>query len=171
MTKSVHFDYLTNTLFVTKRFLKAAGVLNSTEYRILMAYRADHPDMSIVPNETHTGKKRISIPQMADYIKIIDKDGQYKKQFETVKGLSKIQPSPYKYVKCWFEATFPDYSKMVSFDENGNLRYAPALTEAITDQPVQTDGDKVILSQPELLSAPESKEPVAGVESQEKIAA
>ena len=167
MTKSVHFDHMTNTLFATKSFLKAAGVLNSTEYRILMAYRADHPDMTIVPNETRKGKKRISIPQMADYIKIIDKDGQYKKQFDTVKGLSKIQPSPYKYVKCWFEATFPDYNKMVSFDENGNLRYAPALAEAITAQPVQIETDKVIMPQTELVEAPKSVE----ADNQEKMAA
>ena len=167
MTKSVHFDHMTNTLFATKSFLKAAGVLNSTEYRILMAYRADHPDMTIVPNETRKGKKRISIPQMADYIKIIDKDGQFAKQFETVKGLSKIQPSPYKYVKCWFEATFPDYNKLVSFDENGNLCYAPALAEAITAQPVQIETDKVIMPQTELVEAPKSVE----ADDQEKMAA
>lgn len=167
MTKSVHFDYLTNTLFATKSFLKAAGVLNSTEYRILMAYRADHPDMTIVPNETRTGKKRISFAQMADYIKIIDKDGQFMEQFKTVKGLSKIQPSPYKYVKCWFEATFPDYNKMVSFDENGNLRYAPALAEVVTDQPVQTEADKVIVPQSDLVEAPKSVE----ADNQEKMAA
>ena len=43
------------------------------------------------------------------------------KEYENVRLMSKCQKSPYKYVCKWFEAKFPNYGKMVSFDEKGEL--------------------------------------------------
>ena len=38
--------------------------------------------------------------------------------FETVKALSKVCASPYKYVRDWFETQFPDYQTVPVFKDN-----------------------------------------------------
>ena len=39
-------------------------------------------------------------------------------QFEVVKECSKQQPSPYKFVKDWFEDQFPKYKELPDFGNN-----------------------------------------------------
>ena len=41
-------------------------------------------------------------------------------QFEVVKECSKQQPSPYKFVRDWFEAQFPKYREQPDFSPNAS---------------------------------------------------
>ena len=158
------YNHETNTLQVTKAFLKAAGNLYTPEYRIIQAYRNDHPTMIISTGEARKGTARIAYAQMKEYITALDKSGKMLEQFETVKLLSKIQPSPYNYVKCWFKETYPQYAENVKTGEDGKLRYTKSLAEVILTpaQPEPAPGT-VALPHPELMEAPKPAEP----ESQE----
>ena len=40
-------------------------------------------------------------------------------RFEQVKALSKVQPSPYAYVKTWFLDNYANYSEQPEFDADG----------------------------------------------------
>ena len=153
------YDHLTNTLVVTKAFLKAAGNLYNPEYRIIQAYRNEHPDMKFSTGEPRKGKARISYAQMKEYIMTRDKSGKMLEQFETVKLLSKIQPSPYNYVKCWFKETYPQYAENVKTGEDGKLRYTKSLAEVVITpaQPEPAPGT-VAVAHPELMEAPKSEE-------------
>ena len=170
-TKTTYFDHISNILFATKAFLKAAGNLYTPEYRILMAYRAGHPDMTITPNESHPGKARISYAQMKEHIATLDKSGKMLEQFETVKVLAKIQPSPYNYVKCWFTETFPQYAENVKTGKDGKLRYTKSQAEVIFAPAAQEAAPGTIaVPHPQMMEAPKNED-AAEVENQVEDAA
>ena len=162
------YNHETNTLQVTKAFLKAAGNLYTPEYRIIQAYRNDHPTMIISTGEARKGTARIAYAQMKEYITALDKSGKMLEQFETVKLLSKIQPSPYNYVKCWFAETYPNYKEALKTDadgklyksgENGSIQVAKKIAEVVITpaQPEPAPGT-VAVAHPELMEAPKSEE-------------
>ena len=127
MINGYKFDITTNpaTLTINKTFEKLASIFNSEAYRIIKQLRADYPDMAIVRTEGNkkTTRRSITFAQMEQYISIFDENGMLQEQFEKVKVMSKIQASPYKYVKTWFENQFPNYTKQVAFDENGKMSF------------------------------------------------
>ena len=106
--KNCNINYINNTIELTKKFAKAAGVLNSPEYNELLAIRRDYPTLPIVIREIKrkAGKKtykNLTIPKMREYI--VDwegKDSEAVKQFDKVVALSKVQSGPYAFVKTWF---------------------------------------------------------------------
>ena len=57
--KNCNINYITNTIELTKKFAKAAGVLNTPEYKELLAIRRDYPTLPIVIREIKrkAGKK------------------------------------------------------------------------------------------------------------------
>ena len=106
--KNISINYINNTIEMTKKFAKAAGVLNSPEYKELLEIRRDYPDLPIVIREIKkkAGKKsykNLTFQRMRDFI--IDwegKDSETVKQFDKVVAISKVQAGPYAYVKKWF---------------------------------------------------------------------
>ena len=127
MSNSYSFDHITNTLTVTAAFLKKAGILNSAEYKIIKDFRADNPDMKIVKAESSKKnvKHHIKMAQMVQFITVWDSKNKttYLDQYETVKALSKIQASPYKYVEVWFQKTFPNWQNQVDFNNDGTMSF------------------------------------------------
>lgn len=128
MTKKfagARYDALTHTLYLTDAFLKKASVPGSSEYNYIREARRD--DSLRVEKETKpkkTAPKTITFKQMEAYIALFDDENKtMHANFEKIKAMSKIQTSPYKYVKTWFEATFPHYKEQVTFDEKGNMTY------------------------------------------------
>ena len=112
--KNCNINYINNTIELTKKFAKAAGVLNSPEYNELLAIRRDYPTLPIVIREIKrkAGKKtykNLTIAKMREYI--VDwegKDSEAVKQFDKVVALSKVQAGPYAYVKKWFLDHYTD---------------------------------------------------------------
>ena len=106
--KNISINYINNTIEMTKKFAKAAGVLNSPEYKELLEIRRDYPNLPIVIREIKkkAGKKsykNLTFQRMRDFI--IDwegKDSEAVKQFDKVVAISKVQAGPYAYVKKWF---------------------------------------------------------------------
>lgn len=117
-----NYDVLNNTLTVSEKFLKAAGKYNSQEYNVVKKLRADNPAMQIVVEKKQKGgKKNLTFKQMEEFI--MDVDDSKLPLFKKVKAISKVQSSPYYYVKTWFEHQFPNYTEQVVFGEDGTITF------------------------------------------------
>ena len=119
------FDHINNTLTVTASFLKKAGILNSPEYKTIMQFKANHPGLEIKKADAPKREQRhhVKMAQMVQFIKTMDRLNRTNvyDQYLTIKELSRIQRSPYKYVEDWFRTTYPNFEKVASFDEKGQL--------------------------------------------------
>ena len=112
--KNCNINYITNTIELTKKFAKAAGVLNSPEYNELLAIRRDYPTLPIVIREIKrkAGKKtykNLTVDKMRGLI--VDwegKDSDAAKEYEKVVAISSFQAGPYAYVKKWFLDRYTD---------------------------------------------------------------
>lgn len=116
------YDALNDTLTITEAFAKRASVLHSAEYEIIREFRATHPGRPINLADKKTSNNRplkLSFKQMGEFIaKCRDAEARTAR-FEQVKALSKVQPSPYAYVKTWFLENYANYSEQPEFDADG----------------------------------------------------
>lgn len=125
---AIRFDFLTNTLFVTKAYLDKAGIFGSPEYKEIKKYRDDNPGMKIEVAK-RAAAKADNRPVTAKYADMEHFISQFPKEqreslierYKKVKALSKTHRSPYKFVLDWFLDYFPLYNSDAAFDENGNL--------------------------------------------------
>lgn len=155
---SYTYDITTNTLTVSASFLRKAGILNSVEYNIVKQIRADYPDVTIVKAPAKKSKvQRLTLPQMVEYINLWDQQNgtKFKAKYDLVKQMSKIQANPYKYVKTWFEANFPNWQQQVTIDDAGRIHYPEKLAAAIQPAPQDKPGT-VTVPNPELTVVPQS---------------
>ena len=102
-------NYIENTITVTKKFLKEAGVIGSPAYNELAQVRRDLPDFQIVQREIakKPGKKaygKLTYELMAGHIEVKEEENApaVLAEFERVKALSKVQAGSYAFVKTWF---------------------------------------------------------------------
>ena len=120
-------DYLTETIILTKSFYKAAGSLDTPEYKTLMELRRQNPDYTIALREIKKAEdkksyRNLTYENMETFIKKIEQDDEIRAerlaQFATTKELSKVQPGPYAYVKTWFLETYgEEYNKYRTNDK------------------------------------------------------
>ena len=120
MKTNYSYNAITNTLTVSAAFLKNAANLHSKEYEIIRTLRADHGEITIVTEERRKSASRaMTFKQMEMHIKQCRDANKRLEAFEKVKALSKIQRSPYNYVKTWFMENYANYSEQPVFDEDG----------------------------------------------------
>lgn len=127
-TSAIRYDFLTNTLYVTKSYLDKAGIFGSPEYKEIKKYRDDNPNMKIEVVKRAAAKSD-NRPVTAKYADMEHFISQFPKEqreslmerYNKVKALSKTHRSPYKFVLDWFLDYFPLYNSDAAFDENGNL--------------------------------------------------
>lgn len=111
-------DPIENKIIITKKFAKAAGVLNSPEYKILQQARMENPGFPVVLRDIRKAEKKntyrnLSFANMEMYIRETCGEGsQEMKDFSRVRELAKIQAGPYAYVKTWFLKQFPNYREL-----------------------------------------------------------
>ena len=116
------YDALTNTLTMTASFAKKASQLNTPEYKTLLQLRLDNPGMKIEKATPKASSNRpVSIPfaKMEDFIAQCRDSQKRLNAFNKVKALSKIQASPYAYVRTWFLDNYANYSEQPEFDADG----------------------------------------------------
>ena len=121
-TAAYSFDAISNTLTCSAAFLKKSSALNRPEYLTVKQLRADNPGMKIVPAEKKAREKRplnITFQKMEDFIGMCADSANRLEAFRKVRSLSKIQSSPYQYVKIWFLDNYANYSEQPEFDSNG----------------------------------------------------
>ena len=127
-TSAIRYDFLTNTLYVTKSYLDKAGIFGSPEYKEIKKYRDDNANMKIEVVKRTAPKSdnrpvTVKYADMEHFIKQFPKEQQKSlmERYNKVKALSKTHRSPYKFVLDWFLDYFPLYNSDAAFDENGNL--------------------------------------------------
>lgn len=117
-----YFDFNTNTLYMTKAFDKKASQYNSAECNIIISLRQMFSNLTIQIAEASKAKSNaLSYDLMLKYIVRMPNARDLLKEYENVRLMSKCQKSPYKYVCKWFEEKFPNYGKMLNFNEKGEL--------------------------------------------------
>ena len=128
MTKKANCEikFIEKKIIVAKKFYKAAGVLDSAEYKELMRIRTLHPDFDIELREIKKkdGKKtyrHLTYENMKRFIAAKETDSKKKAmrlaQFQTTLDLSVAQAGRYAYVKNWFLNLYGDEYKDESEQE------------------------------------------------------
>ena len=119
--KGYKLDFSTNTLTVNYKFHRAMSDFGSAEYLRYKEILADFPHLKVVVKAGRTitttrPTKRLTYENMDSYIGCYENCDELRAAFAIVRQKSKVLASPYKYVRDWFEAQFPDYRCSVGFD-------------------------------------------------------
>lgn len=112
-----------NTVVMNYKFAAAAAQYGTREYKIMKGIRRDFPGMAEVVVSGREKKSphpntRFTYENMEIHIRAYENAEDLLEVFETVKALSKVCASPYKYVCDWFEAQFPDYKTAPTFKDS-----------------------------------------------------
>ena len=126
-----------NTVIMNKKFAAAAAKYGTPENKLMKNIREDFPGMAevvISGREQTSAKKntRLTYENMETHIKVYENADELMEVFESVKALSQTCASPYKYVRDWFEAQFPNYKKAPVF-QNGKLTIVPIATRKVSE--------------------------------------
>lgn len=116
-------DFVNNTLTMSKSFEDALNNPNSEEYKLFLQLRADFPGLTIIRKTRRAPKKarptkNLTYKHMEQYMNVFQNADELLAQFKVVQECSKQQPSPYKFVKDWFEDQFPKYKELPDFGNN-----------------------------------------------------
>ena len=117
-----NYDAITNTLTMTASFAKKASQLNTPEYNTVRQLRLDNPGMKIEKAIRKTPSNQpmnATFAQMEGFIAKCANSEERLDVFEKIKALSKIQASPYAYVRKWFLDNYANYSDQPEFDADG----------------------------------------------------
>ena len=108
-------DFANNVIIINFKFQKAAKNPSSNEFALLTDLLTKLPGFTVcpLPGKVITKArptKRLTYKNMETYIKTYENAEELMKQFEIVKQKSAPLASPYKYVRKWFVAQFPQYN-------------------------------------------------------------
>lgn len=125
MKNTYKIDFVNNTLTMTKAFEDAASNPTSQEYKLLQQIRADFPGLTIIRKTRRTPKKarptkNLTYANMEKYMSVFKNADELLAQFEVVKTCSLEQPSPYKFVRDWFETQFKNYKGQPDFSPDAS---------------------------------------------------
>lgn len=126
-----------NTVIMNHKFAAAAAKYGTPENKLMKNIREDFPGMAevVVSGREQTSAKkntRLTYENMETHIKVYENADELMEVFESVKALSQTCASPYKYVRDWFEAQFPNYKKAPVF-QNGKLTIVPIATRKVSE--------------------------------------
>ena len=126
-----------NTVIMNYKFAAAAAKYGTPENKLMKNIREDFPGMAevvISGREQTSAKKntRLTYENMETHIKVYENADELMEVFESVKALSQTCASPYKYVRDWFEAQFPNYKKAPVF-QNGKLTIVPIAPRKVSE--------------------------------------
>lgn len=118
-----------NTVIMNYKFAAAAAKYGTPENKLMKDIRNDFPGMAevVVSGREQTSARkntRLTYENMETHIKVYENADELMEVFESVKALSQTCASPYKYVRDWFEAQFPNYKTAPVF-QNGKLSIVP----------------------------------------------
>ena len=129
MNKNAYeINHINATIYMTKKFYKAACTLNTPEYKELIAARRDNPTYKMEVREIKKATNKntylnLTIKNMEIFIENVENDprptNERLAEFARVKAISKAQASPYAYVKTWFLKVYgAEYNKYREEDYN-----------------------------------------------------
>ena len=139
------FDVVSQTLTVTANFADKMNDPSSDEYKLVVRFQSDFPNLTIA-KRTHkspskctskaTGEKfncnqfkNLTYDRMEKFIKALPKSKSYLREYTFVKDFaSAIQTNGYTLVRKWFVAQFPEFRKNPLF----YLSHSPELVSGAT---------------------------------------
>lgn len=132
--KGYKLDFATNTLTVNYKFHRAMSDFGSPEYLRYKEILKDFPQLRVIVKAGRTitstrPTKRLTYENMDSYIGCYKNRDELKTAFTIVRQKSKLVASPYKYVRDWFEAQFPDYRNAI----DSGVEQSAVLLVAIPD--------------------------------------
>ena len=121
------FDVISQTLTITVQFAKMMNDPESDEYKLVMRFRKDFPNLTITKKThksathytTKSGEKfncnqfkNLTYDRMEKFISALPKSESYLREYTFVKDFaSSIQHNGYTLVRKWFVAQFPEFRK------------------------------------------------------------
>lgn len=125
MKNTYKVDFVNNTFTMTKAFEEALNNPASEEYKLFQQLRADFPGLIIIRKTRRAPKKarptkNLTYANMEKYMSVFKNANELLARFEVVKTCSLEQPSPYKFVRDWFENQFKNYKEQPDFSPNAS---------------------------------------------------
>ena len=115
------YNPMTNTLSLTASFVKKASRLGTAEYKTVLQYKKDYPDLEIVELKKDNEHKRdtVTYTRMEKTImRCRDKENRMA-QYERMRAWADIQDAPFLKLKAWFLNNYANYDSMDDIDEEG----------------------------------------------------
>ena len=148
------FDVVSQTLTITAKFNEQMGNPMSEEYKLVMQFRADFPNLTIV-RKTHktpshyttkSGEKfncnqfkNLTYDRMEKFISALPQNVEYMSEYTVVKNFAtSVKGNGYPLVREWFMTQFPEFRKNPLF----YLNNTPQIVKASTFMAEQATGDQ-----------------------------
>ena len=108
ISREYKIDYISEKITVSKKFLKAAGVYNSPEYKLMKELRADYPAFAFEEKkiDKKAGKvthKNLTFEKMHEHLVIrFGKDSDTVKRYDYLMEFYKTHAGRYAKIKSWY---------------------------------------------------------------------
>ena len=123
--KQYRYNCLTNTLTLSRAFVRQAENVESEEYKFVQRMRDEIPGLAIVRQEKQVHRRsphaNLSVRAMREYIGCVRDSERRLAELDSVVSASKGQEHPLLYIREWFTENYPAYYSIPVFDENGFL--------------------------------------------------
>lgn len=116
------YNPMTNTLSLTANFVKKASRLGTAEYKMVLQYQKDHPDLKMVEMEKKPSEHKrdaVTYTRMEQTIKLCRDSDARMKQYKQMRTWAEIQDAPFLKLKAWFLNNYANYDSMDDIDEDG----------------------------------------------------
>ena len=115
------YNPMTNTLSLSESFVKKASRLGTAEYKLVLQYQKDHPDLKMVEMEKKPSEHKrdaVTYTRMEQTIKLCRDSEARMKQYERMRTWAEIQYAPFLKLKAWF-LNYANYDSMDDIDDEG----------------------------------------------------
>jgi hypothetical protein len=123
--KQYRYNCLTNTLTLSRAFVRQAENVESEEYKFVQRMREEIPGLDIVRQEKQVHRRskyaNLSVKAMKDYISCMRNSDERLAELDSVVSASRGQDHPIRYTREWFLENYPGYNSIPVFDEEGYL--------------------------------------------------
>ena len=116
------YNPMTNTLSLSESFVKKASRLGTAEYKMVLQYQKDHPDLKMVEMEKKPSEHKrdaITYTRMEQTIKLCRDSEARMKQYKQMRTWAEIQDAPFLKLKAWFLNNYANYDSMDDIDDEG----------------------------------------------------
>jgi len=116
------YNPMTNTLSLSESFVKKASRLGTPEYKMVLQYQKDHPDLKMVQMEKKPSEHKrdaVTYTRMEQTIKLCRDSEARMKQYERMRTWAEIQDAPFLKLKAWFLNNYANYDSMDDIDKEG----------------------------------------------------
>ena len=129
-------DYIKNTITASKKFLKAASVYVSTEYKTMILLRTDFPtftfeEKQITQKKGKQSYKNLTFEKMREHI-ILCQDCNRLKQFDYLMTFYETHRNRYAKIKSWYLEQYKDEYNADADTNNDDNPPAPAVEQPAT---------------------------------------